>query len=80
MPELQITLDYTAGISARSGVGRYARSLVAALAAQPSQHHYTLFSRARPDSDPRLPAGDAFRLRVLPLGETFSTTLWQRAR
>jgi glycosyltransferase involved in cell wall biosynthesis len=80
MPDLQITLDYTAGITARSGVGRYARGLVSALDAQQSQHHYTLFSRARPDADPRLPAGDSFRLRALPLGERLSTTIWQRAR
>ncbi len=81
MPDLQITLDYTAGSRARSaGVARYARSLVSALDSHHSPHHYTLFSRIQPGADQRLPAGDAFRLRALPLGEQFSTTLWQRAR
>jgi glycosyltransferase involved in cell wall biosynthesis len=80
MSDRQITLDYTAGITARSGIGRYARSLVAALDALHSPHHYTLFSRARPHSDARLPTGDTFRLRALPLGERFFTTFWQRSR
>ena len=81
MPELQITLDYTAGSRARSaGVGRYARSLVSALDEQHSPHHYTLFSWIRPGADLPLPTGDAFRWRALPLGEQLSTALWQRAR
>ena len=80
MPDLQITLDYTPGIVAHSGVGRYARSLVWALEALHQSHHYTLFSRARPTTDPHLPEGDTFRLRTLPLGEQASTTLLQRAR
>lgn len=80
MPDLHITLDYTAGIAARSGSGRYARQLIPALAALNSPHRYTLFSKARPSDDPRLPEGDSFRLRVAPLGESFSTAVWQRAR
>ncbi len=80
MSDLHIILDYTAGIAARSGSGRYARHLIPALAALQSPHHYTLFSQARPADDPRLPDGDTFRLRVVPLGEPFSTTVWQRAR
>jgi glycosyltransferase involved in cell wall biosynthesis len=80
MPDLHITLDYTAGIAARSGSGRYARHLIPALAALNNPHHYTLFSQIRPSDDPRLPTGEAFRLRVAPLGESFSTAVWQRAR
>ena len=80
MPDLQITLDYTSGIIARSGVGRYARNLVWALDALHQSHRYTLFSRAKPTSEPRMPNGDAFRLRTLPLAEQVSSALWQRAR
>ena len=80
MPDLHIILDYTAGIAARSGSGRYARQLIPALAALHSPHHYTLFSQARSTDDPRLPEGDNFRLRVAPLGESLSTAVWQRAR
>ncbi len=80
MPDRRITLDYTAGISERSGIGRYARSLVSALGALHKPHRYTLFSRARPNADLPLPGGDAFRLRALPLGERILTPLWQRAR
>ncbi len=80
MPDLHITLDYTAGIAARSGSGRYARGLVAALDALHSPHHYTLFSQTRPTTDPRLPGGDSFRLRASPLGEQVSSAIWQRAR
>jgi glycosyltransferase involved in cell wall biosynthesis len=76
MPDLQITLDYTAGITARSGGGRYARHLVEALDALHRPHRYTLFSCVRPQADPHLPKGDAFRLRALPFGEQ----LWRRAR
>ncbi len=81
MPDLHIALDYTPGIiQRRSGVGRYARNLVAALAALQTPHQYTLFTSARPISDPLPPPGDAFRLRPVPLGGQILSTLWQRAR
>lgn len=80
MPDRQITLDYTAASSDYSGAGRYARHLVAALDALHSSHHYTLFSRARPNADLRPPDGDAFRVRSIPLGEQLLTTAWRRTR
>ncbi|HEY7350274.1 MAG TPA: glycosyltransferase family 1 protein [Ktedonobacterales bacterium] len=80
MPDRRITLDYTAGSAERSGSGRYARQLVSALDALHSPHRYTLFSRARPNANPRLSTEDAFRLRALPLGDRFLTMIWQQAR
>jgi len=80
MSDLYIALDYTPGISQRSEVGRYARHLVAALAALQTSHHYTLFTSARHTGDQLLPNGDAFRLRPVPLGGQMLSTLWQRAR
>ncbi len=80
MPDLQITLDYTPGITAHTGVGRYAHDLVWALDALHRAHHYTLFSRARPAAKPHLPSSKMFRLRALPLSAPLSQTLWQQAR
>jgi glycosyltransferase involved in cell wall biosynthesis len=80
MPDLQITLDYTPGITTPAGVGRYAHDLVWALDALHRSHHVTLFSRARPKAKPHLPGSESVRLRALPLSESFATTLWQQAR
>src|SRR5690242_18742030 len=79
MPDLQITLDYTPGITTPAGVGRYARDLVWALEALHRSHHFTLFSRARPTASPHLPGSESVRLRALPLSEPLAQTLWQQA-
>ena len=79
MPDLHITLDYTASLTQHTGTGRYARHLVPALAALHSPHHYTLFTPGRLPAHLRPPAEDAFRLRTIPLGTRLFNGVWHRA-
>ncbi len=80
---MRIAVDYTAGVRQHGGVGRYARSLVGALAASlaelDAKHELTLLwagpSRVAPPGD--LPGT---RSRRLPFPERWMTVLWQHLR
>lgn len=85
---MRIGIDYTVGVYQNSGVGRYARGLVQALAALDRDNDYTLlWARANaPDGGelPRLDRASAFptnfRARRLPLNHRLLTAGWQRLR
>ncbi len=85
---MRIGIDYTVGLYQGSGVGRYMRSLVHALAATDRQNDYTLlWARARGDDGRELPRLDSaanfpanFRARRLPLNNRLLTVGWQRLR
>jgi glycosyltransferase involved in cell wall biosynthesis len=85
---MRIGIDYTVGIYQGSGVGRYTRSLVHALASVDRQNDYTLlWARAAGDDGHELPRLDSarsfpanFRARRLPLNNRLLTAGWQRLR
>jgi glycosyltransferase involved in cell wall biosynthesis len=85
---MQIGIDYTVGVYQGSGVGRYTRTLVRALAASEREIDFTLlWARARGDDGKELPRLDRFagyppnfRSRRLPLNQRLLTAAWQRLR
>lgn len=85
---MRIGIDYTVGVYQASGVGRYTRSLVHALADVDHQNDYTLlWARAHGDEGQELPHLDSadsfpanFRARRLPLNTRLLTAGWQRLR
>jgi glycosyltransferase involved in cell wall biosynthesis len=85
---MKIGIDYTVGIYQGSGVGRYTRTLVHALAALDRENDYTLlWARARGEDGAELPRLDRaksfpanFRARRLPLDARLLTAAWQRLR
>ncbi len=80
---MRVTIDYTAAIAQGAGIGRYTRSLVAALARVDSDALYTLFSVERPTAERGFPAAhDApnMRPRIWPVGVRYANAIWQRAR
>ncbi len=85
---MRIGIDYTVGVYQGSGVGRYTRTLVHALAAADQQNDYTLlWARATSNDGKELPRLDSaatfpanFRARRLPLNTRLLTAGWQRLR
>lgn len=85
---MRIGLDYSAGMYQGSGIGRYARGLVHALAAASPEHDYTLlWARAYDERGRELPRLDRLeqlpghvRARRLPLHNRAMTALWHRLR
>ena len=85
---MRIGIDYTVGVYQGSGVGRYTRSLVHALAGADRQNDYTLlWARAHGEDGRELPRLDSaagfppnFRSRRLPLNARLLTVGWQRLR
>lgn len=85
---MHIGIDYTVGIYQGSGVGRYTRTLVRALAATEHDQEFTLlWARARGADGRELPRLDHFtgfppnfRARRLPLNQRLLTAAWQRLR
>lgn len=83
---LRIGIDYTAGVNQGAGIGRYTRSLVAAVAELDHTNEYVLFySLKRGGASPHL--GELHRLlrahpnfsaRRAPLPERAMTILWHR--
>lgn len=85
---MRIGIDYTVGVYQGSGVGRYTRTLVHALAAADPVSDYTLlWARAYGDDGAELPRLDHantfpgnFHARRLPLNNRLLTAAWQRLR
>lgn len=86
---MRIGIDYTVGIYGGSGVGRYTRTLVRALAeaGAPDLDFTLLWARARGADGRELPRLDRFagyppnfRARRLPLNQRLLTAGWQRLR
>lgn len=85
---MKIGIDYTVGVYQGSGVGRYTRTLVHALAALDHENDYTLlWARARGEDGAELPRLDSaqhfpanFRARRLPLNARLLTAGWHRLR
>lgn len=85
---MRIGIDYTVGVYQGSGVGRYTRTLVHALAdADPVSDYTLLWARAYDDDGAELPRLDRadtfptnFHARRLPLNNRLLTTAWQRLR
>ena len=85
---MHIGIDYTVGIYQGSGVGRYTRTLVRALAASERTLDFTLlWARAHGADGQELPRLDHFadfppnfRSRRLPLNQRLLTAGWQRLR
>lgn len=85
---MHIGIDYTVGIYQGSGVGRYTRTLVRALAATEREIEFTLlWARAQGGDGKELPHLDQFvgypgnfQSRRLPLNQRLLTAAWQRLR
>ncbi len=85
---MKVGIDYTAGVYGSSGVGRYARGLVHALAVLDRENEYTLLWAPTPAPEGReLPHLDRaatfpanFRARRLPLTGRLLTAGWHRLR
>ncbi len=85
---MHIGIDYTVGIYQGSGIGRYTRTLVRALAAVEREQEFTLlWARARGADGRELPRLDHFsgfppnfRTRRLPFNQRLLTAAWQRLR
>lgn len=81
---MRIAIDATPAAVQRGGVGRYARELLRALVARPSDHRFLLVTAAAEVSARALladlPPGSWRELRRLPLEERWMTALWQRLR
>lgn len=75
---MRIGIDYTAAVRQRAGIGRYARSLIRALARRDHENDYVLLSAGKePDAEP-WPAN--FSLRALPVTDRHLSILWQKLR
>jgi glycosyltransferase involved in cell wall biosynthesis len=80
---MRITIDYTAAVRQRAGVGRYTRNLVHALALLDRENEYCLFTAGDappPESWPggRLPGN--FTLRTTPVPARLLTAGWHKLR
>jgi glycosyltransferase involved in cell wall biosynthesis len=80
---MRIAIDYTSAIAQGAGIGRYTRSLVAALARVDEANRYLLFSSEAPTPERSFPESAQMRSRVIslagrPIGNRAMTILWHR--
>ncbi len=75
---MRIGIDYTAAVRQRAGIGRYARSLIRALARLDHENAYVLLSAGKEADGEPWPAN--FSLRTLPLTDRHLSILWQKLR
>ena len=78
-----IGIDATAALTQGGGIGRYTRELIHALAAEPPDRRYVLFSARPPAAPPvpgALPTAAHVTHRPAPLDERWLYRLWYRAR
>lgn len=84
----RITIDYTAAARQGAGIGRYARELISAILAIPSDQHLVLMTAMAGLGDAwhaekarlRALAHSALTFRDLPITDDWMTRLWQRLR
>lgn len=77
---MRIAIDYTPAIAQSAGIGRYARNLVAALAAVDDTDQFTLFSSEPPLPERGFPKAENMHPRVIGLGNRRMTIVWHRLR
>ena len=82
---MRIAIDYTSAVAQGAGIGRYTRSLVAALARVDERNRYLLFSSEGQTPERRFPDVPNMRARVIslagrPVGNRNMTILWHRLR
>lgn len=82
---MRIAIDYTAAIAQHAGIGRYTRSLVAALARIDDADDMLLFSTEAPTASRPFAKAPNLRSRVIsvagrPVGNRAMTLLWHRLR
>jgi glycosyltransferase involved in cell wall biosynthesis len=77
---MRIAIDYTPAIAQGAGIGRYTRSLVAALARVDEDDRYTLFSSEPPTIERGFPNASNMQPHVLELGNRRLTIAWHRLR
>jgi glycosyltransferase involved in cell wall biosynthesis len=80
---MRIAIDYTSAIAQGAGIGRYTRSLVAALARVDEANRYLLFSGEAPTPERGFPSSLRMQPRVIglpgrPIGNRRLTILWHR--
>jgi glycosyltransferase involved in cell wall biosynthesis len=76
---LRVALDYTPAISQIAGVGRYTRSLLAALEQEAGDDvRWSLWYPRDLDGDPFLPRSDRVTGLQLPLSSRWSNLIWHR--
>ncbi len=80
---MRIAIDYTSAIAQGAGIGRYTRSLVAALARVDETNRYLLFSSDAPTPERGFPASPSMTPRIIslagrPVGNRNMTILWHR--
>ena len=75
---LRIGFDYTPALHQQAGIGRYARSLLNALAALSGDTHWHLFAAGAASLSPNLPANTS--LHPSRLSERTHNRLWHRLR
>ncbi len=76
---MRIAIDYTPAVHQRAGIGRYTRSLVAALTCLDTHNEYTLLVFGRTGAH-FVPTGlrANVRLRFAPVSDRWATVLWYR--
>ena len=76
---MKIAIDYTAAVNQSAGIGRFVRSLVAALGTIDHETKYLLLHAAPNGATvPSFPAGPNFRRRNLRLPQRYLDIVWQR--
>lgn len=82
---MRITIDYTSAIAQSAGIGRYTRSLVAALASVDRGDQFALYTSEAPGAAMEVPSAPRMRMYAArvgrhALGNRAMTVLWHRAR
>ena len=78
MKPMRITIDYTAAVRQRAGVGRYTRNLVAALAELDRRNEYRLFVAGDPPPADAWPPN--FSIRATRVPARVLTAGWHKLR
>jgi glycosyltransferase involved in cell wall biosynthesis len=76
---VRVAIDYTAAVNQSAGIGRFVRSLIAALGQLDVENQYLLI-HAAPNglTEPSFPDGPNFRHRNLRLPQRYLDIVWQR--
>ena len=77
---MRIGFDATAAVRQGGGIGRYTRELLAALAEQDTSNQYQLIYLSRTVAHPLPPLPRNFRVRPIPLDDSWAARVWHRAR